>query len=100
MFVLCFQEQINSVFIVLFGLLVARKVFLNLLAVFHAHLGLILASRHSPGIAQPSRDSIDGNMDPALHPLVSLTCPVAAYQFNLQVVQGVDVGEAVTDRAL
>ena len=39
-------------------------------------------------------------MNSALHALVGLACPVAAYQFYLQVVQRVYVGEAVADGAL
>ena len=39
-------------------------------------------------------------MNPALHALVGLACPVAAYQLYLQVVQRVDVREAVADGAL
>ena len=36
----------------------------------------------------------------ALGPLIGLAGAVAAYQFDLQMVQGVDVGEAVAHRAL
>ena len=39
-------------------------------------------------------------MYPTLHPLVGLACTVAAHQLELQVVQGVDVGETVADGAL
>ena len=65
-----------------------------------SYLHMVFNLGYSPGIPQPSRNSVDGNMNPALHPLVSLACPVAPHQFYLQVVQGVDVGEAVTDGAL
>ena len=53
-----------------------------------------------PGVAQPRRDAIDGNMDPALNPLVSLARAVAANQFHLQVVQRINLGKAVANRAL
>ena len=52
------------------------------------------------GIAQTRRNPVDRNMNPSLHPLVGLACTVAAHQLDLQVVQGVDVGETVADGAL
>ena len=60
----------------------------------------VLNSGPLASVAQPGRNAIDGNMNPALYPLVGLARPVAAHQLYLQVVQGVDVGEAVTDGAL
>ena len=65
-----------------------------------SYLFLALNEEHSPGIAQPSRNSIDRNMNPALDSFIALACAVPSNQFYLQVVQGVYVGEAVTDGAL
>ena len=52
------------------------------------------------GIPQARSNPVDGNMDTAPHALVALAGAVAAYQFDLEVVQRVDVGEAVVDGAL
>ena len=50
-----------------------------------------------PCIAQSRRNPVDADVNPALHPLVGPAVPVAADQLDLQVVQRVDVGEAVAD---
>jgi hypothetical protein len=55
-------------------------------------------NHHRDRIAQPRRNPIDRNVNPGLHPLVALPCAPAADQLDLQVVQGVDVGEAVANR--
>ena len=46
------------------------------------------------------QQSVDGDVDTCLHPLVALPCAPAAHQFDLQMVQRVDVRETVLmDRA-
>ena len=37
---------------------------------------------------------VDGDVDTGLHPLIALPCTPAAYQFDLQMVQRVDVGKS------
>jgi hypothetical protein len=67
---------------------------------FHAHndAGLFAHGhvRHGvlSGIAQASCDAVDRDMDAVLHALVATTRAVTPHQFNLQVVQGVDLGES------
>ena len=50
-------------------------------------------------VSQTRRNAIDRQMDAALRPLISNACAVASYQLHLQMVQRVDVGESVFDRA-
>ena len=50
-------------------------------------------------MAQPRRDAVAGQVDAALHAFVGFARAVAAQQFDLAVVQRIDVGEAIADRA-
>src|SRR5690606_23125900 len=58
----------------------------------------------SAGVAQPRRDSVDGEVDGAAYARIGLAMAVAlrgaptADQFDLQVVQRVDVGKALAQR--
>jgi phosphatidylserine/phosphatidylglycerophosphate/cardiolipin synthase-like enzyme len=54
----------------------------------------------SAAVAQSRGDAVDGQVDAALHALVGLAGAVAAQQLDLDVVQRIEVGEAVADRAL
>ena len=57
--------------------------------------------RGQPVLRKPGRDAVDRDVDAALQPLVVLLPGApAAHQLDLQVVQRIDVGEAVADRAL
>ena len=59
------------------------------------------AQKHlSTRIPQPCRNAVDTDVDTALHALVGQASAVAADQLDLQVVQRVDVGESVSDRAV
>ena len=49
------------------------------------------------GIPQPRRNPVDRQMDAALRPLISNTRAVSAYEFDLQMVQRIDIGKAVFD---
>ena len=51
-------------------------------------------------VAQACRYAVDGDMDAALHPLIRLARAVASHQFDLQVVQRVNVRKAVADGVL
>src|SRR6218665_258693 len=62
----------------------------------HAQRG---APRPSPGIAQPCGNPVDRDVDSGLHALIILAGTPAAHQFDLQMVQRVDVCEAVLDGA-
>ena len=53
----------------------------------------------SAGVAQSGGYSIDGNEDTAARLVVDLAGTPAAQQFDLHVVQGRDIGEAMRDRA-
>ena len=48
---------------------------------------------------QARRDAVDADVDAALHPLIGEARPVAPYQFDLQVMQRIDVRKAVPDGA-
>src|SRR5439155_10747054 len=50
-------------------------------------------------IPQPRRQSVNGEVDAALHALVGVARAMAAQELELEVVEGVEVGEAVADRA-
>ncbi len=52
----------------------------------------------STRIPQPRCNPVDADVDAALYPFVGQASAVAADQLDLQVVQWVDVGEAVADR--
>src|SRR6218665_2070408 len=58
----------------------------------HAQRG---AQRPSPGIAQPCGNPVDRDVDSGLHALIILAGTPAAHQFDLQMVQRVDVCKAV-----
>ena len=49
-------------------------------------------------IAQTSGDAVDRQVEGAFHPLVLVAGAQPAYEFNLQVIQRVEVGKAVADR--
>ena len=53
----------------------------------------------STRIAQPRRDPVDRQMNPAVHARVGVARAVPLDQLDLQVVQRIEVGEAVLDRA-
>src|SRR3954471_246615 len=53
----------------------------------------------SPGVAQACRQPVDGEVDPALHALLGPAGAVTLQELELQVVQRVEVGEAIADRA-
>src|SRR6202012_748117 len=59
--------------------------------------------RGSTGVAQPRGDAVDRQVDAALHALggriVLAPHAVAAHQFDLQVVQRIEIREPVFDRA-
>ena len=50
-------------------------------------------------VAQPCGYPIDGQMDCLHHALVGLAGPVTLQQFDLYMVERIEVGEAVLDRA-
>src|SRR5688572_27082434 len=62
-------------------------------------LPLAGASIRSTGVAQPRGEAVDGKVDAALHALLRVARAVAPQQLELQVVQRVEVGKAVADRA-
>src|SRR5688572_10996631 len=51
----------------------------------------------SPGVPQSCRQAVDGKVDAVLHALLGAARAVAAQQLQLQVVQRVEVREAVAD---
>ena len=51
----------------------------------------------SAGVAQPRRNPVDRQVDTALRPFVAGARAVSANQFDLQMVQGIDVRKAVFD---
>src|SRR5687767_5106412 len=52
-----------------------------------------------PGVAQSGSEAVDGKVDAALHARLGVPRPVAPQELQLQVVQGIEVGEAVADGA-
>src|SRR5215831_4856253 len=50
-------------------------------------------------VAQPCGDPVDGQMDRLHHALVGLAGPMTLQQFDLYMVERIEVGEAVLDRA-
>src|SRR4051812_21179009 len=61
-------------------------------------LPLARASIRSTGVAQPRGEPVDGEVDAAFHAVLRVARPMAPQQLELQVVQRVEVGEAVADR--
>src|SRR2546426_4422601 len=61
--------------------------------------GGIVRVRSSATVPQRGRDAVDGEMDRAHRALVFLARAVAAQELHLHVVQRIEVGEAVADRA-
>src|SRR5262249_36558397 len=51
-----------------------------------------------PAIAQARGDAIDGQVDSLNHALVGIAGAVALEQLDLQVVDGIEIGETVADR--
>src|SRR5262249_13449800 len=51
-----------------------------------------------PTIQKPRRNPVDGEMDALNNALVRLAVPVAFEQFELHVIERVDIGEPVADR--
>src|SRR5262249_40357604 len=50
------------------------------------------------GVAQARRDAVDGQVHALQHRLVGVAATAAAAQLDLQVVQGIDVGQPRTDQ--
>ena len=54
---------------------------------------------HSPTVAQSGRDAVDGQVDPVHDALVRVAAAMPLQKLDLQVVQRIEVGETVADRA-
>ena len=54
----------------------------------------------SPAIAQPRRNSVDGELDAAQHLFIGILRAMFFQQFHLHMVQRIEIGKAVADRAL
>src|SRR5688572_25066968 len=68
-------------------------------ALLRGHLRVASFFSASPAVAQPCVDAIDGQVDGAYRARVAVATAVAPQQRDLQVVQRVEVGKAVADRA-
>ena len=64
-----------------------------------SHVLLCRCCAQSTRVAQSGSNPVDGDVDTCLHPLIALPRTPAAYQFDLQMVQRVDVRETVLDGA-
>src|ERR1019366_706372 len=51
-------------------------------------------------VPQPRRNAVDGELDAAQHLFVGILCAMLLQEFHLHMVERIEIGKAVADRAL